>query len=390
MVYNFDEAVDRRNSSSIKWSQYGDDVIPLWVADMDFRSPDEVLTAIKQRADHGIFGYQADSPSLRELLAERYKLRHGLQVTPEEIMFVPGVVTALNIVSRAYDHPGDGVLMLTPIYPPFMSATQNGGKLLQTAELAVTQEGQRIRYEIDFERLEAAVTPQTRIFMLCNPHNPVGRVYSRVELEQLAEFCLRHKLLIIADEIHCDLIHPGADHISIASLSPEVSARTITLSAPSKAFNVPGLACSFAVIEDPALLKAFRDSAYSIGALVNAIGYTAAEAAYRHGQTWLDELLAYLTINRDTLVQYIETRLPQIKVTVPEGTYLAWLDCRALNLPESPYNFFLEKAKVAFSAGEIFGQGGDGFVRLNYGCTRQTLVEALDRMAEALNNASGG
>lgn len=385
MAYNFDEQIERRSPTSVKWSAYPADVLPLWVADMDFRSPDEVIAALKARIDHGVFGYQMDEPALRELLAERYRLRHGIQVTTDEILFIPGMVTALNLVCRAYHHAGDGVLVLTPIYPPFLSAPKNGGKTLQTAELAYTVAGQRLHYEIDFDRLEAAVTPRTRLFLLCNPHNPVGRAYTRAELEKLAEFCLRHQLLIVADEIHCDLLHPEGQHISIAGLSPEVSARAITLSAPSKTFNIPGLACSFAVIEDPALLKTFRDAAYALGVHVNTLGYTAADAAYRYGQAWLDELLAYLTINRDTLVRFIEERLPGIKVTVPEATYLAWLDCRDLDLPGTPYQFFLDNAKVGLSAGELFGAGGDGFVRLNYACTRQTLLDALNRLHESLS-----
>lgn len=384
-MYNFDEAIDRRSPLSVKWSMYGADVLPLWVADMDFRAPDEVIAAIKTRADHGIFGYQFDAPGLREVLAARYCDRYNLKITGDSILFLPGIVTGLNLVTKAFHHPGEGVLMLTPIYPPFLSAPVNSGKVVQSAALAVTREGQRLRYEIDFDRLEAAITPDTRMFLLCNPHNPVGRVYTRAELEQLADFCLRHHLLIVADEIHCDLLHPGAEHIAIASLSPEVSARTITLSAPSKAFNIPGLACAFAVIEDPALLRTFRETAYQSGAFVNTVGYAAAEAAYRYGQTWLDELLAYLTINRDTLVRFIEERLPNVRVTVPEGTYLAWLDCRDLNLPTSAYQYFLREAKVAFNAGETFGAGGEGFVRLNYGCTRQTLLDALDRMHESLS-----
>ncbi|MBK8029280.1 MAG: putative C-S lyase [Chloroflexi bacterium] len=385
MVYNFDEHIERRDPVSVKWAMYPDDVLPLWVADMDFRSPPEVIAALQQRAAHGVFGYHFDAPGLREVLVERYRTRHGLNVTGDQFVFTPGIVATLNLITRTFHHPGEGVLVQTPIYPPFLTAPKNGGKQLQTAEMAVTVEGQRLRYEIDFDRFEAAITPETRMFILCNPYNPVGRVYTRAELEKLAEICLRHNLLVIADEIHCDLLHPGAQHISFASLSPEVAAHTITLSAPSKTFNIPGLACSFAVIENPALLRTFRDTAGAVGLHPNTFGYVGAEAAYRYGQPWLDELHAYLTINRDTLVQFVEERLPQIKVTVPEGTYLAWLDCRDLNLPESPYKYFLEHAKVAFSGGEAFGKAGEGFVRLNYGCTRATLLDALNRVHESLN-----
>lgn len=388
MAHDFDTPIERQDTDCVKWSVYERDVIPMWVADMDFSAPAPVLEALHQRIDHGVFGYQMDCPSLREVLVDRLQTRHGIQATSEELLFTPGIVSALNIVCRTFGEPGDGVLVNTPIYPPFLSAPRVGDKVVQTAPLAETHDGSCLRYEIDFDALEAAVTPRTKIFLFCNPHNPVGRVYTRMELERIADFVLRHDLILCSDEIHCDLLHPGSRHISIASLSPEIAERTITLSAPSKTFNIPGLGLGFAVIENPEFMRKLRSAIYENAAFVNTLAYTAAEAAYRDGQAWLDALLVYLTENRDLLVDFMREHLPQIPLTKPEGTYLAWLDCRALNTEESPYRFFLNHARIAFNDGASFGEDGKGFVRLNYGCTRSTLVDALDRMREAVQAVS--
>ena len=388
MAHDFDTLIDRQDTDCVKWSIYERDVIPMWVADMDFSAPAPVLEALHQRIDHGVFGYQMDCPSLREVLVDRLQTRHGIQATSEELLFTPGIVSALNIICRTFGEPGDGVLVNTPIYPPFLSAPKVGDKVVQTVPLAEARDGSCLRYEIDFDALEAAVTPRTKIFLFCNPHNPVGRVYTRVELERIADFVLRHDLILFSDEIHCDLLHPGSQHISIASLSTEIAERTITLSAPSKTFNIPGLGLGFAVIENPEFMRKMRSAIYENAAFVNTLAYTAAEAAYRDGQAWLDGLLAYLTENRDLMVDFMHEHLPQIPLTKPEGTYLAWLDCRSLNTEESPYTFFLNHARIAFNDGAAFGEDGQGFVRLNYGCTRSTLVDALERMREAVNAIS--
>ena len=388
MAHDFNTPIERLDTDCVKWSVYERDVIPMWVADMDFSAPAPVLDALHKRIDHGVFGYQIDCPSLREVLVDRLQTRHGIQATSEELLFTPGIVSALNIVCRTFGEPGDGVLVNTPIYPPFLSAPKVGDKVVQIAPLAETRDGSCLRYEIDFDALEAAVTPRTKIFLFCNPHNPVGRVYTRVELERIADFVLRHDLILCSDEIHCDLLHPGSQHVSIASLSQEIAERTITLSAPSKTFNIPGLGLGFAVIENPEFMRMMRSAIYENAAVVNRLAYTAAEAAYRDGQAWLDALLVYLTENRDLMVDFMHEHLPQIPLTKPEGTYLAWLDCRALNTDESPYQFFLKHARIAFNDGEAFGEDGKGFVRLNYGCTRSTLVDALERMREAVNRLS--
>ena len=384
MAANLNSFIDRRHQfDCAKWTMYPEEVIPLWVADMDFRSPEPVMEALHKRVDHGIFGYQMASPELRALLVERLRNRHNLEVTGEQIVFMPGLVYGLNTVGRTVCAPGAGVLMNTPVYPPFLGVPKNNDLLLQTAPLASSVTDGILRYEIDFDALEAAVTPTTKLFLLCNPHNPVGRVYSRTELEALADFCLRHDLIICADEIHCDLVYAGSQHISIASLSPEIADRTVTLLAPSKTFNLPGFGLGFAVIQNEALREQVNETMHKIGTGVNALAYTAAEAAYRAGQPWLDEVLAYLQGNRDALVEFVREKLPEVSITQPEGTYLDWIDCRALDLQPDPYQFFLDNAHVAFSNGASFE--GAGFIRVNYATTRDTLMEGMNRALRALD-----
>lgn len=384
MTYNFDSPIERRGSDSYKWTDYGDEVLPLWVADMDFVSPPAVLEALHRRIEHGVFGYGRPSAQLPQAICERMQRLYGWTVTPEQIVFLPGLVSGLNAVCRAMGQPGEGVLVQTPVYPPFLTAPANQGLTLQTAQLAVTVEDGRLRYEMDYDAFESAITAETRLFILCNPHNPVGRCYSREEMTRLADICLRHNIIICSDEIHCDLLLDGAEHLPIAALSPEVAQQTITLMAPSKTFNIAGLECGFAIIQNPDLLRRFSTLSRGIVPGVNVLGATAALAAYQHGEEWLSQLLAYLTANRDFLVEYVSENLPGLRTTIPEGTYLAWLDCRDSGISGSPYQFFLKEADVALSEGSMFGQCGEGFVRLNFGCTRATLKEALERMQAAL------
>jgi cystathionine beta-lyase len=372
----------RRETHATKWTFFEEDVLPMWVADMDFRSPEPVIRALTERVQHGVFGYQFDSPPLRQTLVERLHTRHHLSIQPDQILFIPGLVEALNLVCEVFGEHG-GVLMQTPIYPPFLSAPANNGCAAQKVPLARISEGARMRYEIDFEAFEAAITPESRVFLLCNPHNPVGRVYTRAELERLAEICLRHNLLICADEIHCDLVYDGHQHLSIASLAPEIAARTITLLAPSKTFNLPGLGLGFAVVSDDELRARLTKKLWGMGAFVNALGYTAALAAYQEGQPWLDETMAYLKANRDFVVEFVETRLPGVQVTVPEGTYLAWLDMGGADISGSAYKFCLDHARVACGNGTDFA-AGETFIRLNYGCPRDMLTDALERICAAV------
>ncbi len=389
MPIDLDAYVERRASHCAKWNWFDDDVIPMWVADMDFRSPDAVVTALKERADHGIFGYPLPPASFKALLVERMATRHHWTILPEDIVFMPGLVLGLNLVSQMIGAVGDAVLTLTPIYPPFLSAPTNQGRVLQTASMALRQDdGKRITYELDMDALEAAVTPQTKLFLLCNPHNPAGIAFSRHDLEQIADFCVRHDLIICSDEIHCDLLASGTEHISIATLSREIAQRTITLLAPSKTFNIPGLKCSLAVVQNPDLAKRLGELVYGGGTGVNIMGFAGGEAAYRDGQEWLDNVLLYLQANRDTALAYLDEHLPSLKATCPQATYLLWIDCRGLALPEgmAAQTLFLERGRVALSNGADFGADGAGFVRLNYGTTREILLEGLGRMKAAVES----
>ena len=386
MTFDFDQTIDRRGSGSLKWTAFPEDVLPMWIADMDFRAPQPVIDALVARAHHGIFGYESPSQELASAICERLARLYAWAVEPEEITFLPGVVSGLNVACRAFGSPGSGVLVQTPVYPPFLTAPQNNGQCLQTAPLsAVVQQGV-VRYETDYDLFEAAITPLTRLFLLCHPHNPGGAARQGDELARLAEISLRHDLIICSDEIHCDLMLGGAGHVPMASLSPEVARRCITLMAPSKTFNVPGLGCSFAIIQDSSLRQRFCQAAAELIPHVNIMGLTAALAAYQHGDPWLAGLVDYLTANRDYLVDYVGRNLPGIAATLPDATYLAWLDCRRAGIPGSPCEFFLKQAKVALNDGASFGPGGEGFVRLNFGCPRTTLTMGLERMRSAMEH----
>ncbi len=389
MINDFDVFIERGASGCVKWNWFERDVLPMWVADMDFRAPQAVIDALHARVDHGIFGYHLDEPTLRDVLVDRLRVRHALEVSAEQIAFLPGLVMGLNFVSHIVGAPGEAVLTMTPIYPPFLSSPKNQGRTVQINPLVATRTGSRLEYAIDFDALEAAVTPQTRLLLLCSPHNPAGRAWTRAELERIADLCLRHDLVICSDEIHCDLVYPGTAHLSIAALAPEVAARTITLIAPSKTFNIPGLGMSAAVITNPELLKRMNEWRYAMGAFVNAMGLTAGLAAYQHGDAWLEAALAYLRVNRDLVFETIAVDMPALACTVPEATYLTWIDCRDLPLAEgvSPAAHFLEVGRVAFNDGAMFGEGGQGFVRLNFATPRATLVEGLARMKRAYDAA---
>ena len=382
MPYDFDRVIDRRSTESNKWHKFPPDVLPLWVADMDFPSPEPVIRALRERVEHGFFGYGADQPEFFEVMCDRLLKRYGWKVGPEAIVPVPGVTPGNNTALRAVAGPGDGVVMLLPVYPPILRLPDNVGMSRDGADLVRGPDG---RYTIDFDAFERAITPRSRMFLLCNPHNPVGRVFTREELSRMAEICLRRGLVICADEVHGDLIYSGHRHVPIASLDPEIEARTITLMAPSKTFNLAGLKSAFAVIPNQALREKFVASRVDMVQTPNILGYTAMLAAYRDGQPWLDELLRYLESNRDFLVKHVRSNFPGIEVGVPEGTYLAWLDCRKAGIPnDDPFNFFLETGRVAFNDGATFGRGGQGFVRLNFGCPRPLLVQGLERISRAL------
>ncbi|MDR2017987.1 MAG: pyridoxal phosphate-dependent aminotransferase [Syntrophobacterales bacterium] len=381
MKYDFDRIVERKNTDSIKWQRYGNDVIPAWVADMDFVSPEPIIRALHERVDHRIFGYSKPRDELVNVILERLKRLYEWDVLAEQIIFVPGVVTGLNFVFQLFAGPGNGVLVQPPVYSHFITDPVLRGQTLIDPPLIKKGD----TYEIDFDAFEKAITSRTKIYVLSNPHNPVGRVFLRDELERLAEICFRHNILICADEIHCDLIYKGFRHLPIATLGQEVADRTITFMSPSKTFNLAGLSCSFAIIANPCLREAWVRGSQGLMPFVNVMGLTAAMAGYKDGQEWLDQCLSYLQGNRDFLAAYVRKRLPSLSMTRMEGTYLAWLDCRQSGIPGNPFHFFLKNAGVALNSGVECGRGGEGFVRLNFACPRKTLADILERMASALN-----
>ena len=379
-AFDFDRIIDRRSLPSEKWGRYaGRDVLPLWVADMDFAAPPAVVEALHRRIDHGVFGYTDAWPSLVEAVVEGLQRDHGWTIDPDWLVWLPGVVTGFNLACAIAGKPGDGVLTAAPVYPPFLSAPENTDRVLQRCEL-VLQEG---RWGWDWAALEASVDARSQMLLLCSPHNPVGRVFDEAELRRLADFARQHDLLICSDEIHCGLVlDEDCRHRPIASLDADAAQRTITLMAPSKTWNVPALYCAFAVIPDAGLRRRYRHAMRGIVPHVNVLGMVAAEAAYRDGDPWRQALLAYLRGNRDRVMEAVAA-MPGISLARPEATYLAWLDCRELI---AEYNIgdvaaFFEAAGVGLSDGRYFG--APGWLRLNFGCPRATLDEALARMATA-------
>lgn len=379
---------DRRGTDSLKWAMYGPDVLPLWVADMDFPSPEPVLEALRERVNEGVLGYpdltltpEGGADGFRATLVDRMARLYGWKIQPEEIIFVPGVVTGFNLACHTLGGPGDALLIQPPVYMPFLVAAQHVGMERKDATLVQDASG---HYGIDWEAFEAGLQGNTKAFLLCHPHNPVGRAWRQDELRRMADLCLKHGVTMISDEIHCDLLFDGHRHTPLAALDPEIARHTITIMAPSKTFNIAGLACSFAIIQDAALRQRYLQARRGLVSAVNLLGLTAGEACYRHGQPWLDQLLATLDHRRRLLADLVARDLPGVSMQLPEATYLAWLDCREANLPGNPAAFFLDEAKVALNDGEAFGPGGKGFVRLNFGCSEALLREAVGRMAEAL------
>lgn len=369
----FDQRIDRRGSDSIKWGRYaGRDVLPLWVADMDFAAPPAVLDALHRRIEHGVFGYGGAWPALTESVLAHLETEYRWCIEPEWIVWLPGLVSALNVACRAVD--GE-VLTATPIYPPFLSAPHLAGRTLNRVELACTDG----HWQWDKNALQAASTVATKLFLLCHPHNPVGRSWRREELLDLAAFASANDLIVCSDEIHCGLIlDADKRHIPFASLSPDAARRSITLMAPSKTFNIPGLGCAFAVIPDLVLRRRFLRCMEGIVPHPNVLGLAACEAAYRNGGEWQRELIAYLAGNRDRVNATVNAQ-KGAKMTPVEATYLAWIDVRELGLAKPAAHF--EAHGLGLSDGADFG--APGWLRLNFGCPRSTLDEALQRFAKA-------
>lgn len=382
-AFDFETPINRQATASMKWDRYADTaVLPLWVADMDFASPPAVVAALRQRVDHRVYGYTLPPPELGQTVRALLDRRYRWQVEPKAIVWLPGLVTGLNVCCRAVGTDQDEVITAVPVYPPFLTAPGHSRRRLRTIAL----EGAGHNWTLDTGRLQGAVGGHTRLFMLCNPHNPTGRVYNRRELESIADICDTNDLVICADEIHCDLVlDDDKAHLPIATLGPEIARRTITLMAPSKTYNLPGLGCAFAVIPDPGLRRRFRAAMAGIVPGVNLFGYAGALAAYRHGREWLDALLDTLRQNRDAVVTAVN-RMPGLSTHRPEATYLAWIDTRASGI-EHPAAFF-EAAGVGLNDGGEFG--APGFVRLNFGCPRPVLERALERMNRAMNTLAAG
>ena len=386
-TWNFDRIIERRGTGSVKWDAadrlFGaQDVLPMWVADMDFASPLPVVEALRRRLDHRVFGYQVDDPeSAFEAVADWLLRRQGWKVETSWLSTTAGVVSALRVAVAAFTKPGEGVIIQPPVYHPFFECAGSDRCLLQNP-LRETPEGD---YRMDLEDLEQKAR-DARMLVLCNPHNPVGRVWSREELAAVAEIAARHDLFVVSDEIHSDLIFGGRSHIPYASLDGANPSRTAVLLAPSKTFNLAGLDTSLAVLSDDSARRRFRETQRSLGAgKANLLGVTAMEAAYREGEPWLTALLEYLEGNARYLCEFVSARLPGVRVREPEGTYLAWLDCRGLGLDDTALEtFFSRQARVGINRGSMFGTSGQGHMRLNFGTPKSFLQQGLERIECAM------
>ncbi len=386
MRYNFDEIIPRENTNSVKYdireTYFGKpDVFPMWVADMDFKTPDFILEAIRERLNHEILGYTIKPDSFFESIVGWVKRRHNWDIKKEWIAYSPGVVPAINLIVEGFTSPGDKIIVQPPVYYPFFSAVKNNNRILVNNQL-VNNNG---KYFIDFDALRKSIDPDVKMLIFCNPHNPVGRVWTKEELTELGNICIENDILIVSDEIHSDLVFPGYTHIPIASLSPEIDKRTITCMAPSKTFNLAGLATSEVIISNPRLRHAYDKvlDKVHIG-MGNALGLVALEAAYSKGDEWLDELIKYLTSNLDVARNFLKQEIPSVKLIEPEATYLLWLDFNKLNMSnEALKSFIITDAGLGFNDGPVFGSGGEGFQRMNIALPQPQLMEALDKLKSA-------
>lgn len=378
MAFDFDRVIDRRGVGSEKWIRYEDrDVLPMWVADMDFEAPPAVIEALRRRVDHGVFGYAQPTAGAVEAVCQWCADRYGWEIDPAWIVWMPGLVPGLHVACRLTE-PGDSVMTAVPVYHYFLSAPPSMNR--EAIRVPLQCDGKR--WSFDWEAMEKAWTPRTKLFLLCHPHNPVSQVFPVEDIERLARFCQDRDMILCSDDIHCDLILDDIPHRPVASLDPSFAERTITLMAPSKTFNIPGLGCAFAVISDSRLRGRFKRAAFGIVPQVSVLGFTACEAALRHGEPWRKELIAYLRGNRDRVLQFINDELPGARVTPIEVTYLCWIDVREWGLEDPAAHF--ERHGVVLSGGRDFGT--PGWLRLNFGCPRSTLEEGLRRMKTAFEN----
>lgn len=391
MTYNFDQIIERRNSDSIKWTQYPADVLPMWIADMDFLTPEPIRDALHAMLDRGVLGYEFLQKHTKEVVAARMQRLHGWQVDPEWVVSTTGVVSGLNIAARAICQPGDGVLIHTPAYNMFHMLFKQLNVVKQISELPLLADGNVIHLQLDPEQFAGAFhsnNARTRMFLLCHPHNPLGHVFSRAELQSLAEISLQNDAIIVSDEIHSELLLEQSMHIPVATLAPEIAEKSITLIAASKTFNTAGLFCAFAIIPNLELRTRYLQAGEEITSHVSSMGLVASEAAFS-GQCdeWLHELRIYLKENRNLIVDYLTENFPEAKFTIPQATYLHWIDfseyVKSGKIEGTPFDFFLNKAKVALSPGKIFAENSENAVRLNFGAPRQLVEEGLERMSRA-------
>jgi len=385
--YNFDEIVPREGTDCVKYDlrkvYFGaEDVIPMWVADMDFRTPDFIIGAIRQRLDHEVLGYSIRSKKFNSAIVGWMQARHNWKINPSWVTFSPGVVPALNMLVLAFTQPGDKIIVQPPVYFPFFAAIENNGRTKVENPLKL----ENGRLCIDFDDLRSKAEG-AKMILISHPQNPGGSVWKKNELEELAEICLKHNILMVSDEIHSDLVFPPLTHIPLASLSGEVARQTITCNAPSKTFNIAGLATSYLIIPDEEKLRRYNrmlndELHLNMG---NLPGNIALQAAYNHGADWLEQLLDYLQKNIILVKEFCAGHLPQITPIIPESTYMIWLDCRKMGLQgDALKDFFIQKAKVGFNDGRVFGTGGDGFMRMNVACPRSVVEEALLRIKKTL------
>jgi cystathionine beta-lyase len=392
MSYDFDSCIDRRSIANLnKWNWYPEDVLPLWIADMDFRTPEPILDALRAALDHGILGYEFASSSLLELVAGRAQQVWGWTIAPESIVALPNVNIGYRVAASSACRAGEGVLMQPPVFYDFVDFPPAYGLVRQVAPLRRVDQGQVIRYEFDLDLVRQAIHDgvKTGMFLLCNPHNPVGRIFSVDEMTRLASLCKEKDILLCSDDIHHELLLGEAAYTPIAALAPDIGERTITLFGPGKGYNMSGLGCAFAVIPDAVRRRRFTQELGRLSLFPSSAGLIAARVVYSGAcDEWLAAVRAYLTANRDALVTFVKQELPGLATTIPDATYLAWVDCseyiRAGIITGSPSEFFLKKAQVALSDGAPYGPGGESFVRLNFACPRAVLEEALQRIKQAL------
>lgn len=386
MKYDFDEIVDRKNTLSCKWDLASDDILPMWVADMDFRTAKPIVDALVNRAQSGVFGYSVYTDDVYEAITGWFKRRHNWEIEKEWIQFSPGIVPALHAFTRIFVKSGEKILMNSPVYYPFFkSAERNGIEAVNSVLL-----NKNGRYEIDFEGFEKkAADPLVKMFYLCSPQNPGGRLWSRGELEKIGRICLENNVLVIADEIHCDLVYPGKKHISFGTLSDDIVDNSIICTAPTKTFNLAGLQISSVIIKNPELRKMYADymtaSGFDYGE-AGTFGLEAIRAAYKYGDEWLDSLMEYINENLEFLLNYVKENIPKAKVMVPDATYLVWIDFSDYKIDSRTLHKTLKyEGKIWLDEGYLFGKAGEGFERINIACPRKTLEEGLKRIKDCIN-----